>query len=94
MAGSMWGSFGVIQVCGTDGYESLQFLDTYFAFRAQLVAIIDSLRTGRDSHPFSETVEQMLVIIAGLESRAENGKRVEVAAVRDRLMSRVRELNG
>jgi predicted dehydrogenase len=89
-----YGSFGVIQVCGTDGYESLQFRDTYFAFRAQLVAVIDSLRTGRDSHPFSETVEQILVVIAGLASRAENGRRIEIATLRDRLMSQVREMNG
>ena len=74
--------------------ESLQFRDTYFAFKAQLVAVIDSLRTGQDSHPFSETVEQMLVIIAGLRSRAEKGARIEIAPLRDQLMSQVRELNG
>jgi len=89
-----FGSFGAIQICGTNGHESLRFHDTYFAFRAQLVAVIDSLRKGRDAHPFSETIEQMLVIIAGRKSRAAQGCRVRIPALREELMSRVRKLNG
>jgi len=88
-----YGSFGAIQVCGTGKHESLHFTRTYEAFRAQLVAFVDTLQTGRDSHPFSQTVEQMLVIIAGRESRAGGGARVEIGALRDELMEIVRIRN-
>lgn len=89
-----YGSFGVIQVCGTERSESLRFASTYRAFRSQLVAVIDAFRTGRDGHPFRETVEQMLVIIAGRESRAAGGARVVIDGLRDRLFAEVRRLNG
>ena len=88
-----YGSFGAIQVCGTAKHESLHFTRTYEAFRAQLVAFVDALQAGRDSHPFAQTVEQMLVIIAGRESRAAGGARIEIAALRDELMAMVRIRN-
>lgn len=89
-----YGSFGVIQACGTTGHESLHFTHTYAAFRAQLVAFIDALKSGRDPFPFDQTVEQMLVIIAGRESRAKDGHRVEVSELRERLEQRVLKMNG
>jgi predicted dehydrogenase len=89
-----YGSFGVIQACGTSGHQSLQFRQTYAAFRAQLVAFIDALKSGRDPFPFDQTIEQMLLIIAGRESRAQGGHRVEVAELRERLADRVAALNG
>jgi predicted dehydrogenase len=88
-----YGSFGVIQACGTRGFENLHFGSTYHAFRAQLVAFIDALKSGRDPHPFRETVEQMLVIIAGRESRAAGGARIEIEPLREELMAMVRIRN-
>ena len=72
------------------GTKSLHFTRTYAAFRAQLVAFIDALQSGEDPFPFEQTIEQMLVIIAGRESRAQGGRRVEIAALRERLMEQGR----
>jgi predicted dehydrogenase len=89
-----YGSFGAIQACGTARHESLHFTRTYAAFRAQLVAFVDALKSGEDPFPFEETIEQMLVIIAGRESRAAAGRRIEIAELRERLEDRVTEMNG
>lgn len=74
-------TFGAVQLCGERGLASFRFTDTYTTFRRQLVAFVDFLRTGRAEYPFAETVELMAVIIAGLRSRAEGSRRVEVAEI-------------
>ncbi len=74
-----YGSFGAVHLYGTKGQLALTLTDTYHAFRAQLVAFIEMLRTGVRPLPFEETVELMAVIIAGLRSREEGGKVIEVA---------------
>lgn len=79
------GSFGVIQVCGTAGQIWFRPSDTYSNFRSQLVGFIDYVRTGRRPFPFAESVELMTVLIAGLLSRTENSRRVEVAEITSRL---------
>ena len=64
-----YGSFGAVHLYGTKGQLPLRMSDTYRAFRGQLVAFIDMLRTGQRPLPFEETVELMAVIIAGRRSR-------------------------
>ncbi|HEY2574608.1 MAG TPA: Gfo/Idh/MocA family oxidoreductase [Verrucomicrobiaceae bacterium] len=76
-----YGSFGSVHLYGTKGQLALKLGDTYSAFRAQLVAFIDFLRSGRPPLPFSETVELMSVLIAGLRSRNEGGRVVKVAEI-------------
>jgi len=79
------GSFGAVQACGTTGLSQFRFTDTYNAFRSQLLAYIDFLRTGRSAYPFEHTVELMCVIIAGIVSRTEGSRRVTVDEIRQRL---------
>lgn len=75
------GSFGSLQLCGTLGQAALRFADTYTAFRRQLLAFIDFVRTGRSPIPFTDTVELMTVLIAGRRSRADGSRRVELAEI-------------
>jgi predicted dehydrogenase len=72
------GSYGSLHVFGTKGNLSVTCWDTYTAFRNQLVAFVDMLRTGERPYPLSETIELMAVIIAGLRSRERGGAFVEV----------------
>ncbi len=74
-------TFGTLHVCGTGGQSSLKFSDTYTGFRRQMVAFIDFVRTGEAPFPFAETIELMTVIIAGLRSRAEQSRRVEITEI-------------
>jgi len=72
----MYGAFGCLQLCGTAGHAQVAFNDTFYAFKTQLEAFIQYLRTGVRPFPFSDTVELMRLVIAGIESRENNGAEV------------------
>jgi predicted dehydrogenase len=74
-------TFGTLHLCGTAGQRTIRFSDTYTGFRRQLVSFIDFVQSGRSPYPFAETVEQMAVLIAGLRSRAEHSRRVEISEI-------------
>jgi predicted dehydrogenase len=76
--GDMYGAFGCLQLCGTAGHAQVAFADTYYAFKAQLAGFIEFLRTGVRPFPFAETVELMQLVIAGIRSREEGGREVEI----------------
>ena len=72
----MYGSFGCLQLCGTAGKVQLASGDSFFAFKAQLMAFIEYLRTGKHPFPFSETIELMQLVIAGIRSREQGAREV------------------
>ncbi len=74
-------TFGTLHLCGTAGQATVKFSDTYTTFRRQLVSYIDYVRSGRSPYPFAETIELMSILIAGIRSRAEGSRRVDVAEV-------------
>ncbi len=80
-----FGSFGAVHLYGTRGQLPLRLTDTYQAFRSQLLAFVDLLRTGRAPLPFAETVELMAALIAGRLSRERGGERVDLREVLDAL---------
>lgn len=71
-------AFGSVQICGTAGYTQFRFGGTYHNFRRQLLTFVDFVRTGRAPFPYAETVELMILLIAGLRSRAAGSQRVEI----------------
>lgn len=68
-----YGSFGAVHLYGTKGQVALTLKDTYAAFRAQLLAFIEMVRTGEPPFFFQQTVELMAIIIAGIRSREQGG---------------------
>jgi predicted dehydrogenase len=80
-----YGSFGAVHLYGTKGELPLKLADTYSAFRAQLVAFIDMLRTGKPPFPFQQTVELMAILIAGIQSRESGGQTVLVRDVLEQI---------
>lgn len=72
----MYGGFGALQLCGTAGHAEAFFTDTFHAFKAQLQAFIDFLRTGKRPFPYAETRELMKLVIAGTRSREDGGREV------------------
>ncbi len=69
----MYGAFGLLTLCGTQGNVSVSFRDTFHAFQTQLRAFVDFLRSGVRPFPFSETDELMQLVIAGICSREGGG---------------------
>ena len=78
-------TFGTMHLCGTAGQTSFKFSDTYTGFRRQLVDFIDYVRSGVEPYPFAETVELMSILIAGITSKREGGRRVLVSEIQSQL---------
>lgn len=72
----LYGGFGALQICGTEGFDQLKSMDTFYAFKTQLKTFVDYLRTGKLPFPFAETEELMRMVIAGIISREESGREV------------------
>jgi hypothetical protein len=80
----MYGSFGVLQLCGTAGHATVAISDTFYAFRTQLEAFVHFLRTGQRPFPFDETIELMKMVIAGQRSCEEGGREVLLSEISER----------
>ncbi|MBL4701479.1 MAG: hypothetical protein JKX85_09495 [Phycisphaeraceae bacterium] len=72
----MYGAFGCLGLYGTKGNLFVQMTDTFAAFRSQMVAFVDYVRTGQLPFEFSQTVELMQIIMAAVTSRNQNGKTI------------------
>lgn len=77
----MYGGLGALQLCGTVASAHAQTSDSFWAFRAQLAAFVDFLRTGIRPFPYAETQELMQMVIAGLRSRDEGGREVRLGDI-------------
>jgi predicted dehydrogenase len=80
-------TFGTMHLCGTAGQMHFKFNDTYTGFRRQLVSFVDYVRSGMEPYPFAETIELMSVLIAGIVSKQEDGRRVLVSEIQSQLSS-------
>jgi predicted dehydrogenase len=77
----MDGAFGCVSLYGTRSSLHTQFRDSFSAFKAQLADFVLYLRSGRNSYSFTETIALMKIIIAGIRSRAEGGRMVELSEI-------------
>lgn len=68
-------------VLGNKSAVHLTCGDSYYAFKKQLDLFVHWLRTGVEPYPFSETVELMKLVIAGLRSREEGGREVLLSEI-------------
>lgn len=73
-------SLGML-VLGNKEAIHLKSGDSYYAFKKQLDVFVKWLRTGEEPFPFSQTVELMKLVIAGLRSREEGGREVLLSEI-------------
>ena len=78
----LYGAFGCMNIYGTKGKLSAAASDTFFCFKKQLVVFADYLKTGNLPFDFDETVELMKIIIAGIRSRDDSGRRVLLTEIK------------
>jgi predicted dehydrogenase len=71
----MFGGFCHVTVFGTNGRLDARFCDRFAAFKSQLQAFVDFARGNNDAICFDETVEQCKIIISGIRSRENGGRR-------------------
>jgi Oxidoreductase family, NAD-binding Rossmann fold len=79
MVGDDWfGGFGAMNVYGTKSSLSAKFSDSFTAFKRQLSAFVDYLRSGTPPWDFAETRELMQMLIAAEISRSRGGVSVSL----------------
>ncbi len=79
---ALTGAFGHVRVIGPQGAIEASFDNTFQAFKAQLVAMVQWLQTGVSPAPPAQSLEQMKIIIAGIRSREHNGQRVSLSEIK------------
>lgn len=73
-----------VTVMGQYGACVLNDGDSYYCFKKQLDVFAEFLRTGRRDHPFADAVEIAKIVIAGIRSRQEGGRRVYLSEISER----------
>ena len=74
----LYGGFGLLTLAGTKGSVQVAYRDSFHAFKAQLEAFTEYLRTGETPFPFAETDELMRMIIGGIVSRENGGAEISL----------------
>lgn len=74
-----------LKIVGTKGGVSVSSGDSYYSFHKQLDVFVEYLETGVRPYPFEETIELMTIIIAGIRSREEGGRKVMLSEIRAEL---------
>lgn len=65
-----------LKLVGTRDSVTLPLKDSFYSFKTQLTHFIEFAKGEEAPYPFSETVELMKIIIAGIKSREEGGREV------------------
>lgn len=71
-------------ILGSAGKRYIDGGDSYYSFKKQLDLFVEWLRTGVEPVSFEDTVELMKLVIAGLRSREEGGRRVMLSEIKER----------
>jgi len=74
-----------MKIAGTADSVSVTLKDSYYCFYKQLDKFVHFIETGEEPFPFEHTVELMMIIIAGIRSREEGGRKVMLDEIRAEL---------
>lgn len=74
-----------MKLVGTADSVSIPAKDSYYCFHKQLDEFVKYLETDVRPYPFEETIELMTIIIAGIRSREEGGRKVMLEEIRKEL---------
>jgi hypothetical protein len=84
LSAGMYGAFGCTLLIGSVNHQIISDNDSYYSFKKQMDLFVRFLRTGERPMPFSETIELMKLIIAGIKSREEGGRKVLLSEIKER----------
>ncbi|MBR3933256.1 MAG: Gfo/Idh/MocA family oxidoreductase [Clostridia bacterium] len=71
-----------LKLVGTGGSASITSRDSFYSFKKQLDVFVEYVRSGIRPYPFDETIELMEIIIAGIRSRNEGGRKVMLEEIK------------
>lgn len=78
-----WCVLGVLML-GTLDSKMVTMADPFYAFKKQLEKFVHFLRTGEEPVPFEHVIEMNKVIIAGIRSQKEGGRKVMLDEIKER----------
>ena len=82
----MYGTVGSdLKLVGTKDSVSVPMKDSFYSFKTQLEKFVDFIEFGKEPYPFDETIELMEIIIAGIRSRNEGGRKVMLDEIKNEL---------
>lgn len=84
LSAGMYGAFGNTLLIGSIGNKVVSDSDSYYAFKKQMDLFVDYLRTGKEPFPFTQTIELMKLVIGGIMSREQGGRRVMISEIKER----------
>lgn len=84
LSAGMYGAFGHCLLIGSVESKVISDSDSYYSFKKQLVQFVRYLRTGEEPFPFSETIELMKLLIGGIKSREQGGRKVVLLEIKER----------
>jgi len=84
LSADMYGAFGCTLLIGSVGNKIISDTDSYYSFKKQNEVFINYLRTGEHPYPFTETIELAKLVIGGIKSREEKGRRVLLSEIQER----------
>ncbi len=71
-------------LCGEYMSKNVASGDSFYSFKKQLEVFVDYLRSGEYPFPFEETIECTKILVAGIRSREEGGRRVYLSEIHER----------
>jgi predicted dehydrogenase len=68
-------------IVGSHGSQYIKGEDSYYSFKKQLDLFVHWLKTGEEPFDFAETIELMKLVIGGIKSREEGGRKVYLTEI-------------
>ena len=74
-------------IVGSKGTRYIKSEDYYYSFKKQLDLFVRWMRTGEEPFPFTQTVELMKLVIGGIKSREDGGRKVLFSEIKGSVFS-------
>ena len=84
LSAGMYGAFGKTLLIGSVSSVVIEDGDSYYAFKKQMDLFVRYLRTGVEPVAFEDTVELMKLVIGGIQSREQGGRKILLSEIRER----------
>lgn len=82
LSAGMFGAFGTTLMVGSIGNKTITDNDSYYSFKKQMDNFVYYLRTGQEPFPFTETIELMKLVIGGIRSREQGGRKILLSEIK------------
>jgi predicted dehydrogenase len=82
LTADMFGAGGTLLI-GSIGNKFITDSDSYYSFKKQMDNFVHYLRTGQEPFPFTETIELMKLVIGGIMSREQGGRKVSLSEIKE-----------